>query len=98
MAGAAQLRKMGAATSHSKADRNIVRALDAVAERLGNKRAVCRKYYVHPALLKAYHLDLTAPHFSTAQKRNVLRDPSQAALRREELAVLQFLHECGTDA
>ena len=98
MVAAAHLRAMGAATSRSEADRNIVRALDAVAERLGNTRAVCRKYYVHPVLLKAYHLGLTVPHFPTAQKRNVLRDSSQAALRREELAVLQFLHECGADA
>jgi DNA topoisomerase-1 len=95
MAAAAQLSAMGVATNRSEADRNIVRALDAVAERLGNTRAVCRKYYVHPVLLKAYHLGLTVPNFPTALKRNVLRDSSQAALRREELAVLQFLHECG---
>jgi DNA topoisomerase-1 len=34
--------------------RSIVRAVDAVAERLGNTRAVCRRSYIHPAVLDAY--------------------------------------------
>ena len=93
MVAAVALRTMGPATSRSEADRNILRALDAVAERLGNARAVCRKYYVHPALLNAYHLGLTAPHSQVPETRNVHRDLSQAALRRDELMVLQFLHE-----
>ena len=95
MVAAAQLRVMGVATSRSEADRNIVRALDAVAERLGNTGAVCRKYYVHPVLLNAYHLGLTVPPFSTPKKRNVLCDFSQASLRREELAVLYFFMGAG---
>jgi DNA topoisomerase-1 len=32
----------------------IVRAIDRVSERLNNTRAVCRKYYVHPAVLDAF--------------------------------------------
>ena len=28
--------------------------LDAVAAHLGNTRAVCKKYYVHPAVFRAY--------------------------------------------
>jgi DNA topoisomerase I len=93
MVAAVALRAMGPATSRSEADRNIVRALDAVAERLGNTRAMCRKYYVHPVLLDAYHLGLTAPHSPVPETRNALRELSQAALRRDELVVLQFLHE-----
>lgn len=41
-------------SSHSAAKRNILAALDCVAQRLGNTRAVCRKSYVHPGLLDAY--------------------------------------------
>src|SRR5436190_1077817 len=33
---------------------NIVSAIEQVAKRLGNTRAVCRKCYVHPAILDAY--------------------------------------------
>jgi DNA topoisomerase-1 len=93
MVAAVELRTMGPATSRREADRNIVRALDAVAERLGNTRAVCRKYYVHPVLLDAYHLGLTAPPSAVEETRNARRELSQAALRRDELVVLQFLQE-----
>jgi DNA topoisomerase-1 len=34
--------------------RRILAALDAVAEVLNNTRAVCRKFYVHPALLQVF--------------------------------------------
>lgn len=92
MVAAVALRTMGPATSRREADRNVVRALDEVAERLGNTRAVCRKYYVHPALLNAYQLGLTAPA-SPDEPRTPRRAVSQAALRRDELVVLQFLLE-----
>ena len=32
----------------------VVRAIDEVARHLGNTRAVCRKCYVHPAIVDAY--------------------------------------------
>jgi DNA topoisomerase-1 len=34
--------------------RNILFALDEVSRRLGNTRAVCRKYYVHPQIVQLY--------------------------------------------
>jgi DNA topoisomerase-1 len=93
MAAAVALHKMGPASSRREADRNIVRALDEVAERLGNTRTVCRKYYVHPALLEAYHLGLTPRVPSLEQPRLKRRKVSETALRRDEVAVLQFLQE-----
>ena len=92
MVAAVALRTMGPAASRGEAERNIVRALDAVAERLGNTRAVCRKYYVHPALLSAYHLGLTAPHSTIPETHNAHHELSLAALRRDESVVLDFLH------
>ncbi|WP_126245965.1 DNA topoisomerase IB [Chitinophaga rhizosphaerae] len=43
-------------TGQSAADckRKIVEVLDQVARKLGNTRAVCKKYYVHPALTDLY--------------------------------------------
>jgi DNA topoisomerase-1 len=32
----------------------VLQAVDKVAERLNNTRAVCRKYYIHPAVLERY--------------------------------------------
>ena len=92
MLAAVELRAVGPASSRSEADRNIIRAIDAVAERLGNTRAVCRKYYVHPTLVEAYHLGLTVPHPAAPPRRGRREQPT-AALRRDEVAVLQFLQE-----
>jgi DNA topoisomerase-1 len=91
MLAAVELRRMGEAASRREADRNIIAAVDAVAERLGNTRAVCRKYYVHPALLRAYLMGQvvdTPPPI----RRSRHRKPG-AALRRDEVLVLQFLQE-----
>jgi DNA topoisomerase I len=54
-------------TSLVVAKRNIVAALDCVAEHLGNTRAVCRKSYVHPGLLASY---LVAGSFKIEQRRS----------------------------
>ena len=40
--------------SEARAKKNIVSAVDAVAKRLGNTKAVCRKCYIHPAIFDAY--------------------------------------------
>ncbi len=93
MLAAVELRAVGPAASRREADRNILRALDAVAERLGNTRTVCRKYYVHPSLLEAYLLGHTAPWPPAASKRAKRRAKPGGALRRDEVTVLQFLQE-----
>jgi DNA topoisomerase-1 len=48
-------REIGCAfNSATEAKRNINTALDAVSKHLGNTRTVCKKYYVHPAILDLY--------------------------------------------
>lgn len=42
------------ARSKTHAAREIVRAVESVATCLGNTKAVCRKCYIHPAILDAY--------------------------------------------
>jgi len=92
MLAAVALRSMGAAASRREADRNILRAVDAVAERLGNTRAVCRKYYVHPALISAYLMGRTVPQ-PPPMPRRARHRRTGGALRRDEVLVLQFLQE-----
>jgi len=92
MLAAVELRKVGPPASRREADRNIIRAIDAVAERLGNTRTVCRKYYIHPALLDAYLMGLTVPQPPALSKKARRRQPG-AALRLDEVLVLQFLQE-----
>jgi DNA topoisomerase-1 len=42
------------ARSNAHAKREIARAIESVARSLGNTKAVCRKCYIHPAILNAY--------------------------------------------
>jgi DNA topoisomerase-1 len=92
ISAAMALSELGPATSERETKKNVVQAVDQVADRLGNTRAVCRKYYVHPAVLDAYERGLVmelppAPPAELDEKR----ERPSAALRREEAAVLQFL-------
>jgi len=48
------LREFEPFSSNTQAKKNILRAVEMVAGRLGNTKAVCRKCYIHPAILDAY--------------------------------------------
>ena len=48
------LGRLGGCASPGQAQRNVARAIEEVALRLGNTRAVCRKCYVHPAVIDGY--------------------------------------------
>jgi DNA topoisomerase-1 len=85
------LRALGPATSEHEARRNVNRALDQVARRLGNTRAVCRKYYVHPAIIESYLKGIVVPPPPELNGRR--RERPTAALRRDEIVVLQFLQD-----
>lgn len=54
MLAAASLRALQGFESEAEARRNVIRAIDRVARRLGNTRAVARRSYVHPAVLDSY--------------------------------------------
>jgi DNA topoisomerase-1 len=93
MHAAVMLRSIGPAASQREAERNIVRVVDEVAQRLGNTRAVCRKYYVHPAMIDAYFTGRTIGRPAELPGARPSRGQGAAALRRDELAVLQFLQD-----
>jgi DNA topoisomerase I len=48
------LAELGPAKNDRTARQRVIQAVDVVAARLGNTRAVCRKCYVHPGVLEAY--------------------------------------------
>ena len=89
MLAAAALRDIGPAhlVKHKKS--NIVKAIDRVAERLGNTRAVCRQYYIHPVILDAYARGRVIP----ATPRSPERRATARKLRADEIAVLRFIQE-----
>ena len=89
MIAAETLREMGPAQTKRDAERNVLRAIDRTAERLGNTRAVSRKYYIHPALIEGY---LEGSVLPPLQKRVwQKRFPHGPTLRRHEAEVLAFL-------
>jgi DNA topoisomerase-1 len=87
----AALSEVGAWTSQRQAKSNVLRAIDRVAEQLNNTRAVCRKYYVHPAVFDAYLAGTMLK-----QLQNGTKHAAKAALTVEEMAVVRLLGNGGT--
>jgi DNA topoisomerase-1 len=73
------------------AKRNVTRAIEHVANHLGNTVAVCRKAYIHPAILDSY-LDGSLLEFLKGQVEEALRE-ELGGLSSEEAAVLAFLQQ-----
>jgi DNA topoisomerase-1 len=83
------LAEFGEFDSEAQAKQHVVAAIEAVAGRLGNTRAVCRKCYVHPAVVDAY---LDGSLRETLQRR--IEAELEEELHRlppEEAAVLVLL-------
>ena len=76
--------------SEAQAKKNVVQAIESVAKRLGNTRAICRKCYVHPAIIDAY-LDGTTVQVVKDKVDQELRDLDD--LTGEEAAVLALLRK-----
>lgn len=66
--------------------RAVVAAIETVAKRLGNTRAVCRKCYIHPAILDAYMEGATIRTIVARAK-----SADTAALGGEERAVVEMI-------
>ncbi len=78
------LTRYGAAESAAERTRTVNRALRAAAHALGNTLAVCRKSYVHPGVIEAYHSDALPP-------RRLARRPG--GLRPAEARTLTLLRK-----
>jgi DNA topoisomerase-1 len=72
-------------TSRTARARAVVSAIDHVASRLGNTRAVCRKCYIHPAVLAAYEAGMTLANLDRARVRPV------SGLREAEARLVSLL-------
>jgi DNA topoisomerase-1 len=77
--------------SDTQAKKNVVRAIESVAEKLGNTPSVCRKCYVHPAVLDAY-MDGTMVEGLLARAEEELAEDLHD-LQPEEAAVLAMLQQ-----
>ena len=68
--------------STTEAKRNIVKAVEQVAKRLGNTKAVCRRCYIHPAILDSYMDGVTLTTGTAGTSRGPRPGGSKAAARR----------------
>ena len=77
--------------SETQAKKNVVRAIESVAEHLGNTPSVCRKCYVHPAVIDSYLGGgmMKALEVRVKEKINAERH----GLREEEQALMRLLHQ-----
>jgi DNA topoisomerase-1 len=81
------LKELAPAPPKAPVKRNVVRAIESVSARLGNTVAVCRKCYVHPAVVEAY---LDGSLVATLQAR-LSAESKRTGLPAEEAHVLQLL-------
>ncbi|HJZ74926.1 MAG TPA: hypothetical protein VKE51_24485, partial [Vicinamibacterales bacterium] len=81
------LAEVAASRSAGEAKRNVVKAIESVAKKLGNTRAVCRKCYIHPAILDAY-MDGATIQTLNARAAKLART---RALSAEESAVVAMI-------
>ena len=72
-------------------DREVTACIVHVSDHLGNTPAVCRRYYVHPDILDAYHAGTLSGRL---RRRHAGNTP--AGLRPPEAAVLDILRDAAS--
>lgn len=86
-------REIGPCDTATGTKKNIVSMLDRVAEHLGNTRTVCKKYYVHPAIIQLYESSSLHRYF----EKTLLPGPGneKTGLAKEEQLLLHILEKEG---
>ena len=77
------LRALAPSTSQADGKRNVAQAIEAVAKRLGNTKAVCRKCYVHPAIIDSYLEGTLGSFMQRASEEQAIVALLKARMRRD---------------
>jgi DNA topoisomerase-1 len=85
----ATLREFESFATQTEAKKNVVRAIASVAQRLGNTPSVCKKCYVHPAVIECYLGGEMCKTFERQVEQEAAK--SHHALRDEELDLIHLL-------
>jgi DNA topoisomerase I len=75
--------------SETQAKRNVVQAIKAVAAQLGNTPSICRKCYVHPAVLDCYMGGALIEATTRPMKKKLAMQ--YRGLKQEEIALVNLL-------
>jgi DNA topoisomerase I len=89
LVAAVKLAELGAAEDLKKAEKNVVAAVDAVAQRLGNTRAIARSSYVSPRVIDHYMEGAVVAYYSDRIEEIILAE--QGELTEGEKALLELL-------
>lgn len=74
-----------------KGEKNIIKAIKTVSKALNNTPAICKKYYVHPAIWDAYLNGSLIKEMKKAENRFGKKELKREQLDIEEAAVLSIL-------
>jgi DNA topoisomerase I len=83
------LQQSGPFDSQAQAKANILQAIETVANKLGNTPAICRKCYVHPAVIDSYLDGTLMPILARRTGRTPAPDGSPQAIEQAVLGMLQ---------
>jgi DNA topoisomerase-1 len=83
------LRELESFDTEAPTKKNVVQAVEAVAKMLGNTPAICRKCYIHPAIMDGY-LDGSL-RAALKRRADAKLANTAAGLKAEEAAVMAFL-------
>jgi DNA topoisomerase-1 len=93
-------RTLGEAATITDQKKNLAAALDTVSEKLGNTRSVCRKYYIHPALIQLYEEGRLLKYVEGgtpgdgADKQASELSQKEEGLTTEERLLMRILRQC----
>src|SRR5918999_225690 len=88
---AVKLAELGATEDLKTAEKNVVEAIDAVAQRLGNTRAIARSSYVSPRVIEHYMEGSVVSYYSERIEEVIVAE--QGDLTEDEKALLELLQK-----
>src|SRR5215831_6045354 len=80
---------IGDTEDKNESKKNIIAALDEVSLKLGNSRAICKKYYVHPGLIELYENNNLQKFLQESE--NIKDTEKATGLKMEEKLLMKIL-------
>lgn len=84
-------KSIGESESETDCKKKIVAALDEVSKQLGNTRTICKKYYVHPGIIRLYEEKNLLKYLSELDK--IEQPDDLAGLTSEERVLMKILKQ-----
>jgi len=83
------IKERGIPETEADRKKNILEVLDTVSRHLGNTRNVCKKYYIHPAILSLYENNSLKKYLEPIQ--NINAEKNKNSLNPEEQIMIKIL-------